>query len=193
MTVKIEFKRKNLIIALGIVLLVAGFFFFYWSSKTNWDYRTNYGGTVDLSDTTAGWRTYTFGTTNITLCDDNLKPYTILLYPDDTLSMSFVQTNVTKNEQWYFILWEGLGYSNEKVVAYSDASNWLSFRNDGIYDAFVEPYFGFSNRANGTFTYSISVDHYETPHWFWFGLGIGATSSGFVLAIISTRQHQEKP
>jgi hypothetical protein len=200
MTVKIEFKRRNLIIAIGIILLIVGVLCFYGASRINWDYVTTY--------------------------NDNMNSQ--IIHPVGNLSIVQVYWSGNFSQfgypEWgfsyeYYV--RGVGMQPNDVITVN-LNTPLGF-NKTIYMVFVTEHLSILASAQrfGTLTYQSSgwlygyvclvsptslvpkdvqnmivttqLNHYETPHWFLFGLGVVAVSCAFALEVISTRPNKEKP
>jgi len=183
MTMEIESKHR-ILFAVGMVMLVVGFLLFFTASRINWNYVTTYDETIHFSSSIV--YPFPFGL----LQDYPISPHgTVLMQSNDVLSVSaFPIYNSTSLllpflRGIYIVLFEG-----DRIMSYRQGS--LGFVNNSTNSITVSVHLA----ENGTDTVSVGItlNHYETPNWLWFGLGVTAVSGAFMLAIVSTRPTQEK-
>jgi hypothetical protein len=186
MTVKIEFKRKNLIIAIGILLLIVGVLLFLFATQINWDYTTTYNGTVDFRQSIAVQQDkFNFsGYGSTWFYDYPAIPQVMIMHEGDVLDMTI--TNETFNTLTYAYLTPQNSY---KVLAFSEYNSPIEWTAPT--DMNLMPSIAVQNRTVAI-SASVVLHHYATPNWLLFGLGVVSVSGAFVLAVISTRQRQEK-
>lgn len=171
--------RKSFII-IGIVLLVLGFFFFYEASRVNWDYVTEYKNTADVGGPAlvgdygfGKWYAYPVYTP------------TLEMLPDDFLTVRCSDINETV----YIVLFENPP-SNTTVLIYGTGLvSYTSHQNNLV---FVSLYLAIpvnQNTQNATLSTTTTRNHYQPPHWVYFG--IGAVLS--LLAEVSIVKSLSKP
>jgi hypothetical protein len=157
--------RKSILIT-GILLMISSFFFFYLSSRIDFDYTTTYRNTVNISGAGTGIHPYEFGN----LSHFPFSPL-ILMEPNDYITVSY---DTVTNGTVYLVLWH---YDTNPTV--------LKYANYGFLDhkapeqTLVEIYLA-SENPNNVIPTTVTLHHYERPQWLFFGLGAVLASLGLV-------------
>jgi hypothetical protein len=151
-------KLRKGFLAIGIVLLVLGFFFFYVASRTDYQYSSEKDYKVNITQP-SNENDYSFG---------NVWAY-------DVTSVKMQQNDViTVEESGGGDIFGNAIFNNEGVVAYSNG--YVSFTTNE--EQWVSVIMTLPSNANLS-AYSPSIEtvivtlyHYETPQWAYFGIGI---------------------
>lgn len=160
----------------GITLLVLGFFFFYLAGTFDFDCVTKYHDEVNLSSISSFLYEHEFGTVS----HWTMKPYDIFMQPNDYLIISYEPVDVSwTNGSVYIVLWRPVseGYPLECSTL---MSRELSFENKEGREIMVQPYLASDNPYN-TLSTTITLHHYERPHWLWYGLGVISGVSALIV------------
>jgi len=142
----------------AIVVIVFSFFLFYLASRFDYDYVSGYNDTVDLGQAPSSYP-YDFGISR----HYPTKPYKIIMQPNDYLTVS-IDTFPT-NGTVYIVLWDE---SSSKVLKYS-STFFLDFKTPD--EILVEAYLASQNPQNVIST-TVTLHHYERPHWLFFSAGV---------------------
>jgi hypothetical protein len=162
-------------LVVGIVLLILSFSFFYWASRANWDYVTVHSDTVNLADSTYLDDFFSsYGYPQWGNCYDYFVRGGIIMQLNDIIRVSFPESGLNGTVHLVLMksfLWGNTG--NYSAVAYSD-SGTLVFTNNQpyVYHESFDIRLAFENRQNATITVTTQLNHYETPQWVYFGVGI---------------------
>jgi hypothetical protein len=163
-----------------MVILVVGFLLFYTASRTNWSYVTAYDETAHFPSSVM--YPFPFGLAQ----DYPISPHgTILMQSNDVLSVSLFPTSPPPLldpflRAIYVVLFEG-----NRIISYGMGG--LGFANNSTNSIAVSIHL--AENGTGTIPVGITLNHYEAPNWFWFGLGVAAISGAAALAIVSTRPY----
>jgi hypothetical protein len=176
--------RKSFLLA-GIVLLILGFFFFYWASRINWDYVSTYTESVNVGYPTTV-SNYGFG-------DNYVYPVnfpTIEMQSGDYLTIECPSIALTQVVDIILFEREPFALVTPTIVSFQIAG-FLSYTNLGT-TRVMSVYLGIpSNQHLTSTTVSVTttLNHYETPQWGYFGIGIVFSS----LAIIPIFKSNSRP
>ena len=179
-----RFRKGFLVI--GIVLLILGFLFFYLASRVNWDYVTTYKETVDIS-LPFMMSDYGFGNsfafpTSTRNIEMQFNDYLTIECPD-VVSVGQIRLTV------YVVLFGStsmLQYSKAQVLEY--ATSWVTHKNYQ-FNEFVGVYLAIpANQVPNNITIlrdlavstTITLHHYETPQWVYFGAGVVLSSLALI-------------
>lgn len=162
--------RKSFLI-IGIVLLILGFFFFYWAGSDGWDYTTTYNNNVNLNSPT-GYGDYGFGAVKVY----SVTPFSSLINmePDDFITVSYPSIFQT-NGIVYIMLAENMPTATI-LVYYPNlnhtAPGWLGFKNYQSYNIHVSVLLATPNAQNVTISTTTILHHYQIPQWVYLGIGV---------------------
>jgi hypothetical protein len=171
--------RKSFII-IGIVLLVLGFFFLYEASRVSWDYVMEYKNTVDVGGP-ALVGDFGFG---------KCYPYPVNTPTLEMQLNDFLTVRCSDiNETVYIALFENPP-SNTTLLNYGTGLvSYTSHQNNLV---FVVLYLAIpvnQNIQNVTLSTTTTLNHYQPPHWVYFGIGVVLSS----LAVVSIVKSLSKP
>jgi hypothetical protein len=171
-------------LVVGLVLLVMGFFFFYLASRVNWDYETMHDYAVNLSYPFRTYQDSQWGQSYeyyVRRIDMQANDYVAVWYPEYQYSqisgtLRIVLIGITPN-------------GTETKLAVSSLPFYLSFYNGSFINYknypsddfdFADVYLVTSNTQNVTISLTTELDHYETPQWALFGIGIVFSLSAMI-------------
>jgi hypothetical protein len=157
--------RKDFLVV-GLVLLILGFFSFYWASRVNWDYVSTYEETVNV-----GYPTY------INQYGDYDYPVnlpTIEMQSGDYLTVECSQFAPLKSS--FIILFEKAYVpfalvTPTEVGIYPDSLSYTNLDATEVISIDI----GIPSNQNVTSTtvsVTLNLNHYETPQWVYFGIGV---------------------
>ena len=123
---------------------------------------------------------YEFGT----LHEQQIKPYAIIMQPNDYLTMSY---DTQTSGPVYIVLWEYHGFMSEanRIIKYSN-HGFLDFKNEQSSSIVVQGYLAAENTQNIVPTNTV-LTHYDKPHWLFFGIGVVTVSLAIVVFYKSKR------
>jgi hypothetical protein len=194
--------RKGFLI-IGIVLLILSFLFFYVASVTNFDYQSVKQYSITPQELLDMGYSNSY---NFTLPDGNVEREEVWEYSmgyagavvmhqnDELLVECEYGTNLGSSHIIFFGASEG-----EVIVAKSGgiSANILSFTSLQPYDVIgiyiTVPFDGnvthLSNSlsTSGNASVIVTLDHYSTPNWIYFGVGI-VTASLSLIAVFTSRK-----
>jgi hypothetical protein len=163
--------RKAFLI-IGIVLLISGFCFFYWASRVNWDYVTTYNDKVNLAYPSYSSEHPQFG------AYEYYARY-VIMQPNDVLEVSYpedIQINGTLN----IVL---VGLNNNTVLApsgYPFSHGFVYYKNEQPNELVVDVYLIAQKIQNVTVSSTTTLNHYETPQWVCFSVGVVLSSLALI-------------
>jgi hypothetical protein len=172
------FKTQKRLSNCWISSLGFRFLLFYWASRYNWDYMTQYHETVNLnSNMFSDWNgTYYFS--------NNLKYIT--MQPNDQLYALFEPRswNGTTYMGLIDVMKEREGMNDIVQNAYSNGVGelWFTSSSEMLVQVVV-----FSDSSNNVIPITTTLHHYETPQWGDFGIGI-VLSSLAVIPIFKSKK-----
>ena len=114
----------------------------------------------------------------------------VTMQPGDVLTV-WSPESVQINETVHVVIWEPNPFLtiNESILTYSD-SVFLTFENSKPYDYLsVDVYLVAQNVQNVTLSVTTTLNHYETPQWVYFGIGVALSS----LAVVSIAESLTQP
>jgi hypothetical protein len=168
--------RKDFLVV-GLILLLSSFFFFYWASRVDWDYVKTYNDTVNLLLPT--W-------SNVHPAEYYVRDVT--MQPNDLITVSYPESTEVKGAIQIVLL----SPDNYSVILASSDNGFLSFTNQQ--PAFLSLSFLVclivQYIQNATLTITTELNHYETPHWIYFGTGM-VLSSLAVIAIFKSKKEAQ--
>jgi hypothetical protein len=176
--------RKSLLI-LGIAYLVLGFFFFYWASRVDWDYVSTYNDKVNLAYPSPSeypqFGAYEYYVRNV------------VMQPNDFLEVLYLE-NIRFNGTLMTVLVGLNGSGNNTVLTSSGYAGeaffaGVAYRNGQPNEIGVTVYLIAQNTQNVTLSGTTMLNHYETPQWGYFGIGVALSS----LAVVSTVESLNQP
>jgi hypothetical protein len=173
--------RKGFLIV-GIVLLILGFFFFYWASRVNWNYLSAYEESVNVG--------YPTSVSNI---DGSIRSYFIYRVTTiETQSGDYLTVEcppVVLGQEVYIILSEGEAHAIATPALVSEGAYSVTYTSCGmtkvIYVDLGIP--SDQNLTGATVSVILNLTHYETPQWILFSFGI-ITLSGAFVAVFKSRK-----
>jgi hypothetical protein len=164
----------NKVKGVAIVLVVCSFFLFYLASANDFDFMTEHHDTYDTWQLNTGaYYPYEFGA----VIDFHLKPYNTVMQHGDYLTIDVEPVDVSLiNGTMYIVLWESF---STRILKYSEHSGdrFLNFGNSEFTRIAVAPKLAYQYPQKISTT--ITLHHYERPHWLFFGAGI-------IIALIAT-------
>jgi|YelNatPaOPRAMG01_1025707.scaffolds.fasta_scaffold14223_6 hypothetical protein len=167
--------------AIGIVLLIFSFFLFYFSSRFDYEYISTYNDVINLRSAGVQYP-YVFGLAT----HYPIKPYKILMQPNDYLTISINAFPV--NGTVYIVLWDE---NSQTVLKYSAtvyaSSAFLDFKTPE--EILVEAYVA-SQNPNNTISATVTLHHYERPHWLFFSVATIVIILAIVLLTTPRIPHQ---
>lgn len=153
--------RKGFLIV-GVVLLILGFFFFYWASSVSLEYVTTYKNEVNLNSP-QGVGSLFDEPEPVEYYYYLVIPHSIDLQPDDFLNVSYAP-NLAKGNVYIKL---------DETPTLCISEGQLSFKNYYLYDIRVWVYLVTSNGPqNVTISATTQLTHYERPQWVYFGIGV---------------------
>lgn len=162
-------------LVIGIVLLILGFFFFYWASRASLDYVTTYKNDVNLNSPVGHGALFDAGPDEYYYY--LVIPHSINMEPDDFLMVSYAP-NLAKGSVYIKL---------EETPTVCISEDWLGFKNYYPYDIGAWVYLVTSNAQNVTISTTTQLTHYETPQWVYFGIGV-VLSSLAVIPIFKSKK-----
>jgi len=160
-------------IVLWIVLLTFSFISFYAASRANWDYVATNNDEVNLAYPAYGseypqlgaWEYYVRG---------------VFMQPNDLLTVSAEQIQINGTFELAI-----MGLPNGTLLASS--SRFAFYQNDQGNAISVNVCVIAQNMQNVTLSTLTTLNHYETPQWVYFGVGV-ALSSLAVIPIFKSKR-----
>jgi hypothetical protein len=164
--------RKGFLIV-GIVLLIMGFFFFYWASRVNWDYPvTTYNYEINLahsgfspgSPPQFGGYAYYAGY--------------VVMQPNDALTVSYPE-NIQINGTLKIVL---VDINNNLLASsgYPFSDGVVNYKNEQTNYIIVEVYLIAQNIQNVTVSSTTTLNHNTKPNLVYFGVGAVLLSLGTI-------------
>jgi hypothetical protein len=159
----LNLSRRGFLVV-GLVLLILSFFFFYWASRVNWDYVSTYEETVNV-----GYPTY------VNNYDDYVYPVnlpTIEMQSGDYLTVECSQFAPEKSS--FIILFERTPFGMVTPTEVGIYPDFLSYTNLDTTEV-MSVDIGIPSNQNVTSTtvsVTLNLNHYETPQWAYFGIGV---------------------
>lgn len=175
--------RKGFLV-IGIVLLILGFSFFYWASRVNWHYVTTYNDKMNLAYPSYAQNYPQFGYSY----EYYAKPYGgVIMQPNDVLIVSYQSYPFSPqaNGTFQIVLWEK-GLTNDSMLDHVQ-SDWIGYQNEQPNEILVDVVFVAQNIQNVTLSSTTILNHYETPQWVYFGIGV-VLSSLAVIPILESKK-----
>jgi hypothetical protein len=174
--------RKDFLVV-GIVFLVMGFFFFYWASRSNWDYVTTHNDAVNLYYPSRSYHDPQWG--------QSYEYYVrrLDIQPNDYFTVNYPESQYSQIGGTIRIVLRGItADANETTLAFYNGF-FLYYTNNPPYDfPFADVYLVASNIQNVTISLTTELNHYETPNWALFGIGVVLSS----LAVISISKSKKE-
>lgn len=178
--------RKGFLIV-GIVLLILSFFFFYLSSRFNWDYLTTQEKTVNIGYPST-IKNYGFGDSYVYWVpfSSHLSAFGvgISIQHNDYLT---VKCSSVDSQQTVYAVLVDFEVVNDTAFSYGLGSLTYTSPSDygwaGIYLAIPSN----QTTTNTTVSVSFTFNHYETPQWVYFGAGV-VLSSLAVIPIFKSKK-----
>jgi len=187
--VPLRFRLRKSFLTLGIVLLILGFFFFYWASRVNWDYVTKQEET-DTAGYPSTVKNYGFGDSYVYPLDylhnSGFFGLGIMIMHNDYITVKC--SPIDSQQAVYAVLVNNLA-ANDTAFSYGLGS--LAYKSPSDYE-WASIYLAIpSNQSttNTTVTVTFTFNHYEMPQWVYFGVGVVLSS----LAVISIFKSNSKP
>jgi len=170
-------------LAVGMVLLISSFLFFYWASRVNWDYVTTWNGEVDLAHP---WHVRNYSQFGY-LCEypSPLPAGGVIMQSNDVLTAScpgWPEVNI--NGEFIIVLWQR-GLANDIVLTIAYDSIYYKNEQPNVILVYVVP--AAQERQNVTVPITMTLNHYETPQWALFGVGV-VLSSLAVIPIFKSKK-----
>jgi hypothetical protein len=178
---------SKIISIIGIVLLVSSFLFFYISSSSDYDHVTTYNHVVNLDthlffDPIANSSVQTTG-----------YGWSIVLQPHDYLTVSV--ENLPANGTVY-VMFQGFRLDNGRSSTNITLTDWFSlqrsskngfleFRNALQSEMWGDVFFG--SEISQMYIITMTLHHYETTKWPFFGVGLVLASLGLITVFKSKR------
>jgi hypothetical protein len=169
--------RKGFLVV-GIVLLILGFFFFYLASSVGYDYVTTYNNEINLAYPSSQYPqsgAYEYYVRNV------------IMQPNDALTVSYPVFNGTLQ----IVLVEQVSDINNTVLAvsgYPSSERFVYYKNEPQFNGIVvNVYLVAQNIQNVTLSTTMTLNHYETPQWIYFGAGV-VLSSLAVIPIFKSKK-----
>jgi len=166
-----RFRKDFLVI--GIVLLVLGFFFFYVASSVGYDYVTTYNNEVNLAYPSDSSEYSQLGAYEY-------RAAVVIMQSNDVLTVSYPENSQT-NGKLQIVLVEAAVNINGTVLAVSGYTSYYGFiyyknepSNNGtdVNGIAVDVYLVSQSVQNLTLPTTTTLNHYETPQWLYFSIGI---------------------
>jgi len=163
--------RKGFLVV-GLVLLIMGFFFFYWASRVNWDYVGGYTREINLAHSSYGpgsppqFGAYAY-----------YAGYSVM-QPSDALTVSYPE-NIQINGTLKIVVVD----ENNNLLASSGYpfSDWVvEYKNEPTNHVVVEVYLVAQNIQNVTVSITTTLNHYTKPQLVYFGVGAVLLSLGTI-------------
>jgi DNA-binding transcriptional ArsR family regulator len=180
-------RLPKIISIIGIVLLASSFLFFYLSTSNDYDHVTTYNHVVNLDthpffDPIANISLQTIG-----------YGWPIVLQPHDYLTVSM--ENLPANGTVY-MMFQGIRLDNGRSPTNMTLTDWFSlqrsskngsleFRNALPSEIWGNVFFG--SEISQTYFITMTLHHYETVKWPFFGVGVVLASLGLVTVFKSKR------
>jgi len=170
-------------LAVGMVLLISSFLFFYWASRVNWDYVTTWNGEVDLAHP---WHVRNYSQFGY-LCEypSPLPAGGVIMQSNDVLTASCLgwpEVNISGG--FNIALWEK-GLYNDTLL--DIGFNFAYYKNEQPNEILVDVVLVAQIVQNVTVPTTTTLNHYETPQWVYFGVGI-VLSSLAVIPIFKSKK-----
>ncbi len=166
--------RKSFLIV-GIALLVSSFFCFYLSSRFNWDYVTTQERNVNIGYPST-IKNYGFGDSyvyQLTFHNSGFFGLGIMIMHNDYLTVKC--SSIDSQQTVYAVL---VDFEAVNDTAFSYGLDSLTYKSPSDYE-WAGIYLAIpSNQSttNTTVSVTFTFNHYETPQWVYFGIGIGLSS-----------------
>jgi DNA-binding transcriptional ArsR family regulator len=179
---------SRIILIIGIALLASSFLFFYVSS--DYDHITTYNHVANLD-------THPFFDPIANTSIQNVgEAWYVLLQPHDYLTVSVENLSANGTAQ---LMFQGLRLDNGRSPANITLNDWwslqrsskngfLDFTNSLPTEIYGSVFFG--SEISQTYSITVTLHHYMTTKWLFFGVGIVLASLGLVAVFKSKRQIQ---
>lgn len=168
-------KLRKGFLVVGIVLLVMGFFFFYGASRVNWDYVTTHNDSISLTPPLWSGNFSQFGYPQWGFSYEYYV-YSVIMEPNDVITVN-LNTLITGTIHIVITTWEGeeiLTSANEREpLTFTTPSSLLVYVNIVSQNILVS-----QNVQNVIVT--TQLNHYETPQWAFFGVGVVLSSLAMI-------------
>jgi hypothetical protein len=175
-------KLREDYLIVGIVLLILGFFCFYGASRINWDYVTTYNDGVNLANPYSISEYPQFGA-----CEYSAK--TLVMQSNDFLTVSYPEdTQINGTIRIVLLRRYSLSVTVLASSGYPFADAYVYYKSDQPIDFFVDVVLFAQNIQNVTLSTTMTLNHYETPHWGFFGAGVFLSSLALVPIYKSRKQ-----
>jgi hypothetical protein len=180
-------RMPKIISIIGIVLLASSFLFFYLSSSSDYDHVTAYNHVVNL-DTHPFFDSITNSSVQTTGYG-----WFIVLQPHDylTVSVENLQANGT-----VYMMFQGIRLDNGRSRTNITLTDWFSLQRSSkngfleFSNALPSEIWGdvfFDSEISQTYFITMTLHHYETTKWLFFGVGVALASLGLVTVFKSKR------
>lgn len=167
-------KLRKEFLVVGMVLLILGFFFFYWASRVNWGYVTTHDDAVNLFYPSRIYQDPQWG--------QSYEYYVrrLDIQPNDYFTVSYPESQYSQIGGTIRIVLRGItADANETTLTFNGF--FMYYTNNPPYDfPFFDVYLVASNVQNVTVSLTTELDHYETPQWAFFGIGIVFSSLAMI-------------
>ena len=170
--------RKGFLIV-GIVLLIVGFFFFYLASRIDWNYVSRNQNTVTLDSPISQYK-YDFGE-----AWEYYGAPSVSMHNNELLTVEI-------NGSVRIVLWDVSSDLSPRVLITVGYGSFAAFRNSEDW-RLVRIYLVIPTTENltsilgKTFSVTTTLNHYETPQWVAFGIGV-VLSSLAVIPIFKSKK-----
>jgi hypothetical protein len=170
-------KLSKVLLAIGIILLVSSFFCFYLSSRFNWDYVTTQEKTVNIGYPST-IKNYGFGDSYVYWVpfSSHLSGFGVGIGIQHNDYLTVKCSSVDSQQTVYAVLVDFEVVKYDKAFSYGLGSLTYTSPSDyewaGIYLAIPSN----QSTTNTTVAVSFTFNHYETPQWGYFGVGVVLSS-----------------
>ena len=153
--------------------MVLGFFFFYVASSVGYDYVTTYNNEVNLAYPSDSSEYSQLGAYEY-------RAAVVIMQSNDVLTVSYPENSQT-NGKLQIVLVEAAVNINGTVLAVSGYTSYYGFiyyknepSNNGtdVNGIAVDVYLVSQSVQNLTLPTTTTLNHYETPQWLYFSIGI---------------------
>jgi len=170
-----------------MVLLILGFFFFYWASRVDWHYVTVYNDEANLAYPS---RSSEYPPEFPQFGAYEYYAREVDMQPNDVLTVSYpenIQINGTL--KILVVLFSEPPLVNPVLASsgYPYREGFVYYRNNMATNGFVGVYLIAQNVQNVTLSSTTTLSHYGTPQWVYFGIGV-VLSSLAVIPIFKSKK-----